>query len=54
MFFATWLSEVYDLKSELRGVGAYRQSGLPPLVAVDATAVEPSAQAVRDYLRPSA
>ncbi len=52
MFFATWLSEVYDLKSELRGVNAYQRSGLPPVVAVDETAVEPSAQAVRDYLRP--
>jgi cytochrome oxidase Cu insertion factor (SCO1/SenC/PrrC family) len=52
MFFATWLSEVYDLKSELRGVGAYQRGGLPPLAAVDETAVEPSAQAVRDYLRP--
>ena len=54
MFFATWLSEISDLKSELIDGNAYaaaaRQDGLPPLVAVDETAVEPSAQAVRTYL----
>ena len=54
MFFATWLSEVSDLKSELIDANAYaataRQDGLPPLVAVDETVVEPSAQAVRTYL----
>ena len=55
MFFATWLSEVSDLKSELTGANAYvtaaRRDGLPPLVAVDETVVEPSAQIVRSYLR---
>jgi cytochrome oxidase Cu insertion factor (SCO1/SenC/PrrC family) len=54
MFFATWLSEVSDLKSELIDGNAYaaaaRKDGLPPLVAVDETVVEPSAQAVRTYL----
>jgi cytochrome oxidase Cu insertion factor (SCO1/SenC/PrrC family) len=54
MFFATWLSEIGNLKSELLDANAYaaaaRQSGLPQLVAVDETAVEPSAQAVRGYL----
>jgi cytochrome oxidase Cu insertion factor (SCO1/SenC/PrrC family) len=54
MFFATWLSEVSDLKSELTGYNAYaaaaRHDGLPPLVAVDETVVESSAQAVRAYL----
>jgi hypothetical protein len=54
MFFATWLSEVANLKSELTGMNAYvtaaRRAGLPPLVAVDETVVEPSAQAVRTYL----
>ena len=54
MFFATWLSEVSNLKSELTGMNAYvaaaRRGGLPPLAAVDATVVEPSAQAVRSYL----
>ena len=54
MFFATWLSEVSDLKSELTGANAYvtaaRRDGLPQLTAVDETVVEPSAQAVRSYL----
>jgi hypothetical protein len=55
MFFATWLAEVSDLKSELIGANAYaaaaRRGGLPPLVAVDETVVEPSAQTVRSYLQ---
>ena len=54
MFFATWLSEVSDLKSELVSANAYvtaaRRDGLPQLTAVDETVVEPSAQAVRSYL----
>ena len=54
MFFATWLAEVSDLKSELTGASAYaaaaRRDGLPSLVAVDETVVESSAQAVRSYL----
>src|ERR1700751_4690048 len=54
MFFATWLSEVGNLKSELTGMNAYvaaaRRAGLPPLVAVDETVVEPSVQTVRSYL----
>ena len=55
MFFATWLSEVSDLKSELVSGNAYtsaaRRDGLPPFVAVDETVVEPSAQTVRTYLK---
>jgi len=54
MFFATWLSEVTNLRSVLTGGNAYvaaaRRDGLPQLVAVDETVVEPSAQAVRAYL----
>jgi cytochrome oxidase Cu insertion factor (SCO1/SenC/PrrC family) len=54
MFFATWLSEVANLKSELIGANGYvaaaRREGLPPLVAVDETVVEPSAATVRSYL----
>ena len=54
LFFATWLSEVSDLKSELIAGNTYaaaaRKDGLPPLVAVDETVVESSAQAVRTYL----
>src|SRR5208282_477272 len=55
MFFATWLSEVSDLKSELVSGNAYtsaaRRDGLPRLVAVDETIVEPSVQTVRTYLK---
>jgi hypothetical protein len=55
VMFATWLSEVGNLKSELLLGNAYQQAaqrnGLPPLAAVDETSVEPSAQAVRDYLK---
>jgi cytochrome oxidase Cu insertion factor (SCO1/SenC/PrrC family) len=54
MFFATWLSEVSDLKSELVDGNAYvaaaRKDGLPPLTGVDETVVEPSVQSVRTYL----
>jgi cytochrome oxidase Cu insertion factor (SCO1/SenC/PrrC family) len=54
MFFATWLSEVANLKSELLNANAYaaaaRRDHLPQLVAVDETVVEPSAQHVRSYL----
>src|ERR1700683_4238712 len=54
VFFATWLSEVSDLKSELIGANAYvtaaKQQDLPQLVAVNETVVEPSAQSVRSYL----
>jgi cytochrome oxidase Cu insertion factor (SCO1/SenC/PrrC family) len=54
LFFATWLSEVSDLKSELIVGNAYaaaaHKDGLPPLVAVDETVVEPSSQTVRTYL----
>jgi len=54
MFFASWLSEVSDLRSELVQGNAYvtaaRQERLPQLVAVDETVVEPSTQTVRSYL----
>jgi cytochrome oxidase Cu insertion factor (SCO1/SenC/PrrC family) len=55
MFFATWLSETSDLKSELLDgntyVAAAKRDGLPPLTAVDETVAEPSAQVVRSYLK---
>ncbi len=55
MFFATWLSEVSDLKSELLAGNAYvaaaKRDGLPQLTAVDETVVEPSAGVVRSYLK---
>ena len=54
VFFATWLSQTSDLKAELTTLDAYAASAakkhLPALTAVDETATEPSAQAVRAYL----
>jgi cytochrome oxidase Cu insertion factor (SCO1/SenC/PrrC family) len=54
MFFATWLSEVSDLKSELALGNAYAawaaRSGMPGLTGVDETVVEPSSGYVRSYL----
>jgi len=54
MFFATWLSEVSDLKAELVLGNAYtayaRAHGLPALTGVDETVVEPSRAVVRAYL----
>jgi cytochrome oxidase Cu insertion factor (SCO1/SenC/PrrC family) len=54
MFFATWLSETSDLPARLSDMNDYaayaQQHGLPRLLAVDTTAVEPSVQAVRAYL----
>jgi cytochrome oxidase Cu insertion factor (SCO1/SenC/PrrC family) len=55
MFFATWLSEVSDLKSELTTMNTYaadaKREGLPELTALDETVVEPSDQTIRSYLR---
>jgi hypothetical protein len=54
MFFATWLDETSDLRSELFGLNQYANtaaaSGLPGLVAVDEEASEPSVTPVRDYM----
>ena len=54
VFFATWLSETSDLKSQLTGLNAYAKaaakSHLPALTAVDETVTEPSAGAVRAFL----
>jgi hypothetical protein len=54
MFFATWLSEISDLKAELALGNAYtayaKGHGLPALTGVDETVVEPSKAAVRSYL----
>jgi cytochrome oxidase Cu insertion factor (SCO1/SenC/PrrC family) len=54
MFFATWLSETSDLRSELALGNAYtayaRTHGLPALTGVDETVAEPSAAVVRSYL----
>ncbi len=54
VFFATWLAETSDLKTELAGLNAYAKAAaknrLPALTAVDETVTEPSAAAVRAYL----
>lgn len=54
VFFATWLTETSDLKSELKALNSYASYAaghhLPAVTAVDETVTEPSAQAVRSYL----
>jgi cytochrome oxidase Cu insertion factor (SCO1/SenC/PrrC family) len=53
-FFATWLTETSDLKSELMNLNAYAKAAaskhLPALTAVDETVTEPSPAAVSSYL----
>jgi cytochrome oxidase Cu insertion factor (SCO1/SenC/PrrC family) len=54
VFFATWLSEISDLKTGLTGLNDYVRYAaahhLPGLTAVDETVTEPSVSAVRSYL----
>ncbi len=54
MFFATWLSEISDLKPELTQGNAYTvwaaKNGMPALTGVDETVVEPSESYARSYL----
>ncbi len=54
VFFATWLTEVSDLSSELTSLNSYvkaeKSKHLPGLTAVDETVTEPSAAAVTSYL----
>jgi cytochrome oxidase Cu insertion factor (SCO1/SenC/PrrC family) len=54
LFFATWLSETSDLKTELTGLNGYVKDAaakhLPPLTDVDNTVTESSPQAVGSYL----
>jgi cytochrome oxidase Cu insertion factor (SCO1/SenC/PrrC family) len=54
VFFATWLSEVSDLRSQLTGLNAYVKAAskdhLPQLTAVDEATTEPSVAGVRTYL----
>ena len=54
VFFATWLTETSDLKSELATLNSYAKAAagkhLPALTAVDETVTEPSATAVTSYL----
>jgi cytochrome oxidase Cu insertion factor (SCO1/SenC/PrrC family) len=55
LFFATWLSQTSNLRSQLAGLNDYvslaKRDGLPPLVAVDELPTEVSSQAVRSYAR---
>jgi cytochrome oxidase Cu insertion factor (SCO1/SenC/PrrC family) len=54
VFFATWLTETSDLRSQLLNLSQYARSataaGLPRLVAVDEEATEPSLATVRTYV----
>jgi cytochrome oxidase Cu insertion factor (SCO1/SenC/PrrC family) len=54
VFFATWLTETSDLKSELMNLNTYAKTAaskhLPALTAVDETVTEPSPTAVSSYL----
>ena len=55
MFFATWLAETSDLRSQLLALNRYaaaaRSGRLPGLVAVDEAATEPSSGAASAYLK---
>jgi cytochrome oxidase Cu insertion factor (SCO1/SenC/PrrC family) len=55
LFFATWLTETSDLRAQLIALNKYTQAAhggqLPPLVAVDEAATEPSPSAARTYLQ---
>jgi len=55
VFFATWLTETSDLRSELLGLNSYVQTAkrqhLPPLTVVDEAVTEPSSNAARTYIR---
>lgn len=55
LFFATWLAETTDLRAQLTALSRYAQAArrdhhLPPLVAIDEAATEPSPGAARAYL----
>jgi len=54
LFFATWLTETSDLRTQLTALNRYAQATrhgkLPQLVAVDEEATEPSPGAARAYL----
>jgi thiol-disulfide isomerase/thioredoxin len=50
VFFATWDREVMNLRRNLEQLNRYVTPHLPPLIAVDETAVEPSRAAVTRFL----
>ena len=55
VFFATWLSEIGDLKSQLIGLNQYTKTAaarhLPTLTTVDEAVTEPTATAAQTYLK---
>jgi cytochrome oxidase Cu insertion factor (SCO1/SenC/PrrC family) len=55
VFFATWLSEISALGSELTGLNSYAQAArskhLPALTAVDEAVTEPTPDAARTYVQ---
>jgi cytochrome oxidase Cu insertion factor (SCO1/SenC/PrrC family) len=55
VFFATWLTETTDLKSQLLALNGYTKTAaakrLPALTAVDEAVTEPTSGAARTYLR---
>ncbi|HYZ53170.1 MAG TPA: SCO family protein [Streptosporangiaceae bacterium] len=55
VFFATWLSEVSDLRSHLTGLNSYVQAAqkdhLPQLTAVDEAVTEPAPDAARTFIK---
>jgi hypothetical protein len=54
LFFATWLAETTDLRAHLTALSRYahaaRRDNLPPLVAIDEAATEPSPGAARAFV----
>jgi cytochrome oxidase Cu insertion factor (SCO1/SenC/PrrC family) len=55
VFFATWLTETTDLRSQLLALNGYAKAAaakrLPGLTAVDEAVTEPTSDAARTYLR---
>ena len=54
VFFATWLSEILDLRGQLTGLNSYTRAAkarhLPSLTAVDEAVTEPTSDAARTYI----
>jgi hypothetical protein len=55
VFFATWLTETMDLKSQLLALNGYAATAkakkLPALTAIDESVTEPTADAAQKYLQ---
>ena len=54
VFFATWLSEIFDLRGRADRPDSYAQAAkarhLPSLTAVDEAVTEPTSDAARTYI----